>query len=347
MNTKRLLAVGLAVALLYGAIALLGDVRALRATLSGFAWWTFAAALALSLGNYFLRFFKWDFYLRLLGIRDVPLAESFCIYVAGFSMSVTPAKAGEVFKSALLASARAHPIARTAPIVIADRLTDLISLIAMVALGGLLFPGGWIVALAASALVVGLMLFVLVRPLGEWAISLTERFALGRRFAPKIRDAYEALRILASPKALLLPTAISALAWALEALGLWVILVGLGTPVPLSLAAFVYATATLAGAVAMLPGGVGGAEITMISLLVALSHGAILTPAAKAGTLLCRLATLWFAVVLGALALAWFRRSYDRHLDDATPPSYGDAASLGPSTSSPSSSAGSAVSTSS
>jgi uncharacterized protein (TIRG00374 family) len=347
MNTKRILAVVLAVALLYGAIALLGDVRALRATLSTFAWWTFAASLALSLGNYALRFFKWDFYLRLLGIRDVPLAESFCIYVAGFAMSVTPAKAGEVFKSALLASARGYPIARTAPIVIADRLTDLISLIAMVALGGLLFPGGWIVALAASSLVVALMLFVLVRPLGEWVISLTERFAVGRRLSPKVRDAYDALRILASPKALLLPTAISVFAWALEALGLWVILVGLGTPAPLSLASFVYATSTLAGAVAMLPGGVGGAEITMISLLVALSHGAIPAPAAKAGTLLCRLATLWFAVVLGALALAWFRRHYDRHRDDIDIPPYAGGSSVGPSSSSPSSSAGSAVSTSS
>ena len=316
MNTKRLFAVVLAVALLYGAIALLGDVRALRATLSTFAWWTFAASLALSLGNYGLRFFKWDFYLRLLGIHDVPRGESFCIYLAGFSMSVTPAKAGEVFKSALLASARGYPIARTAPIVIADRLTDLISLIAMVALGGLLFPGGWIVALAATTLVVGLMLFVLVRPLGDWTIAQTERFALGRRLAPKVRDAYDALRILASPRALLLPTAISVLAWALEAIGLWVILVGLGAPAPLALASFVYATATLAGAVAMLPGGVGGAEITMISLLVALSHGAIATPAAKAGTLLCRLATLWFAVLLGALALAWFRRHYDRHRDE-------------------------------
>ena len=347
MNTKRLLAVGLAVALLYGAIALLGDVRALRLTLSTFAWWTFAAALALSLGNYFLRFFKWEFYLRLLGIRDVPLAESFCIYVAGFAMSVTPAKAGEVFKSALLHSARGYPIARTAPIVIADRLTDLISLIAMVALGGLLFPGGWIVALAATSLVVALMLFVLVRPLGEWVISLSERFAFGRRIAPKVRDAYDSLRILASPKALLLPTAISVVAWALEALGLWVILIGLGAPAPLPLASFVYATSTLAGAVAMLPGGVGGAEITMISLLVALSHGAIAAPAAKAGTLLCRLATLWFAVVLGALALAWFRRRYDRHHDDTTYPPYAGGSSAGPSSPSSSSSAGSAVSTSS
>jgi glycosyltransferase 2 family protein len=319
MNTKRLIAVVLAVALLYGAIALLGDVRALRATLSGYAWWTFAASLALSLGNYGLRFFKWEFYLRRLGIRDVPWTESFCIYVSGFAMSVTPAKAGEVFKSALLASARGYPIARTAPIIIADRLTDLISLIAMVALGGMFFPGGWIAALAASALVVALMLFVLVRPLGEWAIALTERFAVGRRLAPKLHDAYDALRILASPQALLLPTAISVVAWALEALGLWIIMVGLGAPVRVSLAGFVYATSTLAGAVAMLPGGVGGAEITMISLLLALSHGAVGAAAAKAGTLLCRLATLWFAVVLGALSLAWFRRRYDRHRDEPAP----------------------------
>ncbi len=317
MNTKRLLALMVAVVLLYGAIVLVGDVRELRSTLSTYAWWTFAGALALSLGNYGLRFFKWDFYLKLLGVRDVPLAESFCVYVAGFAMSVTPAKAGEVFKSALLASARGVPVARTAPIVIADRLTDLISLIAMVAAGGALFPGGWIVALLASALVVGLMLFVLVRPLGDWAIAQTERVAIGRRFAPKVRVAYDALRILASPRALLWPTAISVVAWALEALGLWLILRGLGAPVPLALASFVYATATLAGAVAMLPGGVGGAELTMMTLLVALSHGDVAAPAAKAGTLLCRLATLWFAVVLGALALAWFRRHYDRGRDEA------------------------------
>lgn len=342
MNTKRLLAVVLAVALLYGAIALLGDVRALRSTLSHFAWWTFAASLALSLCNYVLRFFKWEFYLRRLGIRDVPWAESFCIYVSGFAMSVTPAKAGEVFKSALLSSARGYPVARTAPIVVADRLTDLISLIAIVALGGMFFPGGRVVALAASALVVGIMLFVLVRPLGHWAIALTERFAVGRRLSPKVRDAYDSLRLLASPRALLLPTAISVVAWALEAFGLWVILLGLDAPSALSLASFVYSTSTLAGAVAMLPGGVGGAEITMISLLVALSHGAIATPAAKAATLLCRLATLWFAVLLGALSLAWFRRHYDRHRDE---PGYGDPA--GPSSPSSSSSAGSAVSTSS
>ncbi len=317
MNTKRLLALMLAVILLYAVIVLLGDVRALRATLVHYAWWTFAGALALSLGNYLLRFLKWDFYLKLLDVRDVPFAESFTVYLAGFAMSVTPAKAGEVFKSALLASARGVPVARTAPIVIADRLTDLIALIAMVAAGGVLFPGGWVVALLASLLVAGLMVFVLVRPLGDWAIAQTERFAVGRRFAPKVRDAYDALRLLASPRALLLPTAISAVAWAMEALGLWLILHGLGAPCSVALAFFVYATGTLAGAVAMLPGGVGGAEATMILLLVALSHHGIAEPSAKAGTLLCRLATLWFAVALGAAALAWFRRSYDRGRDEA------------------------------
>ena len=318
MNTRRFLAVMFAATLLYAAIALWGDARALRATLSAYAWWTFAAALALSLGNYALRFLKWDFYLARLGIRDVPRGESFCIYLAGFAMSVTPAKAGEVLKSALLASARGIPVARTAPIVVADRLTDLISLIAMVAVGGAVFPGGRIVAVLASALVAGLMTFVLVRPLGDWLLGRLEGIAATQRFVPRLREAYDALRLLATPGALLYPTVVSLVAWALEAFGLWLVLRGLGADVSVSVAMFVYATATLAGAVAMLPGGVGGAELTLISLLLALAPAGIGAPAARAATLLCRLATLWFAVLLGAAALAWFRRSYDRHRDVAT-----------------------------
>ena len=44
------------------------------------------------------------------------------------------------------------PVATTAPIVIAERLTDLVALILLVALGGLCFPGGRLYAAAAGTL---------------------------------------------------------------------------------------------------------------------------------------------------------------------------------------------------
>ena len=316
-RTKKILAVTLLVVAVYGAILLWGDVSKLGDALSRYAWWTFAVSLALALSNYLLRFLKWQYYLARLEVKGIPWVESLTIFLSGFVMSITPAKAGEVFKSALLASAHGVPMARSAPIVVADRLTDLVSLIIIVAVGGIYFQGGWIPASIATAMVTTLMVFVLVPSLGEAVIRVGERFAIGRKLAPKLRDAYAALRLLAGPSALVLPTLLSVVAWGCECLGLWMILYGLGHPVSAPVAFFVYATATIAGAVAMLPGGVGGTEATMIGLLLTLSHGAIEEPVAKAATVLVRLATLWFAVFIGALALAYFRRNFDRGLIEA------------------------------
>lgn len=312
MSTRRVVFVSLLVVLVYGAIVLWGDVQRLRAALSDFAWSALALALVLASLNYAVRWLKWEYYLKLLAIRGVPQTESAVIFLSAFVMSITPGKAGEVFKSALLESARGVPVAVSAPVVIAERLTDLLALILLVGLGGLWFPDGGIYAAAAGVLVAGVMLVVLHRRLAHQIIDVIARSARGARAAPGLRDAYVSLQIVASPRALLLPTALSVLAWGFECLALWVILHGLGAQVSLAAASFCYATSTVAGAVAMLPGGVGGFEPVMLALLPKLTAGAAGGAVARAATILVRLATLWFAVAVGALSLAVFRRRYDR-----------------------------------
>jgi uncharacterized protein (TIRG00374 family) len=319
-----MLAILLAV-VVYAALAFFSDVRSLRQHLQTFAWSHFAVALLLAFGNYVVRFVKWEYYLRRLGIgasspgeafRPLPTGESFAIFLSGFAMSITPGKAGEVFKSALLYSARGVPVARSAPIVVADRLSDLLSLIVLVAIGSTAFPGyGWIAALAAG-LVAMVLLFVFVEPLALGMVDLVGRFRFGARIAPRLREAYGALRTVTTPGALVVTTVVSAIAWALECAALWVVLRGLGTRVDVALAFFAYATATIAGAIAMLPGGLGGTELTMREILTSLGHtGAAV---AMAATLIVRLATLWFAVVVGFVALGVFRRRYDRRVGGAT-----------------------------
>ena len=71
---------------------------------------------------------------------------------------------------------------------------------------------------------------------------------------------------------------------------------------------FAYSASTIAGALAMMPGGLGVTEAGMTGLIQALSGGAIEATAASAATILTRLATLWWAVVVGAIALAILRR---------------------------------------
>ena len=64
---------------------------------------------------------------------------------------------------------------------------------------------------------------------------------------------------------------------------------------------------TIAGALSFLPGGLGVQEIGMVKLLVVQADG-VSEPVAAAATFVTRLCTLWFAVVVGVMALALTQR---------------------------------------
>jgi uncharacterized protein (TIRG00374 family) len=80
-----------------------------------------------------------------------------------------------------------------------------------------------------------------------------------------------------------------------------------GTDVPVGLATLIYAVTTIAGALSFLPGGLLVTEAGMTLLLVQASRG-VDQPTAVAATILTRLATLWFAVFLGVVAVTLLRR---------------------------------------
>ena len=107
-------------------------------------------------------------------------------------------------------------------------------------------------------------------------------------------------RTLLSPRLLSVGLALGLVAWGVEGIGLYWICEGLGIDSSLTTATGIYGIAVLAGGAAFfMPGGIGGMEVAMPALLVA--QGVPLATAVIA-MLLCRLATLWFAVVLGLIA---------------------------------------------
>jgi uncharacterized protein (TIRG00374 family) len=64
---------------------------------------------------------------------------------------------------------------------------------------------------------------------------------------------------------------------------------------------FVFAVSSLLGVVSLLPGGIGAVEAGLYGQFVALAN--LSTGVAGALTLLIRLATLWFATLLGICGL--------------------------------------------
>ena len=107
-------------------------------------------------------------------------------------------------------------------------------------------------------------------------------------------------------------------------MALWLILRGLEAGIPITQAVPIYAAATLVGAVSALPGGLIGTEGSMIALL---QQSGISRAAASSGTLLVRLATLWFAVAVGLLALLWLHhfKTMAATLPDSAAPSDSEA----------------------
>ncbi len=304
---RKLVAGMLLAAIVFAALALYGDVQELRRTVKAFAPSAFAVALLFAGGNYVLRIARWQYYLRQIGVR-IPLGESALVFLAGFVMSVTPGKVGEVFKSLLLYESRGTSIARTAPIVVAERLTDLIALVLLISAGALAFEQGVSVALSSALLVSALLLLCAYRPLGRFALRLTARVPLLRRFTPKLSEAYEALLEMTRPAPLLIGSALALLAWGLECGSLYAIVHGFdGVVMSWDGATFAYAASTLAGAIAMMPGGLGVTEIGMTALLQTLGGPSMTAAVATAATMLVRVATLWFAVLIGLLALGLHR----------------------------------------
>ncbi len=114
-----------------------------------------------------------------------------------------------------------------------------------------------------------------------------------------------AFRQLTYPKVLITALLLGVLAWFSEGLALWLILAALESPLSLNGAVAIYSISTLVGALSTLPGGLVGTEASMLALLRQVGAG---RGAASAGTLLVRLVTLWFAVLLGILALVLLSR---------------------------------------
>ncbi len=304
MRGRILLSVFLAIAV-YTAIVLYSDAGQVAGAVSRVALWWVPLFLSLSLTNYGLRFLKWQYLLRRVDVR-VPAGESLGVFLAGFSMTVSPGKLGELVKCYLLKERRDVPVSRTSPVVVAERLTDLLSMLVIAALGLLLVSNADVLpALAAGLALVAMAMAVLLwAPAFSAVLSLLCRIgALARRREGLVSFQRHCSSVL-DPASLAVSVPLGVLSWGAEALVLCLVARSMGLELPVGLALLAHSAGSIAGAVSMIPGGLGLTEITIGALLTEVMS----EPDAAAVTIVMRFATLWFAVLLGLVMLGVERR---------------------------------------
>jgi len=274
--------------------------------LAGFRVWFLLPVLGLASLNYLTRFLRWQYYLRRCEI-DVGARLSAGVFFSGLAMSITPGKFGELFKSLLLKEKAGVRIATSAPVVIVERLTDLVGVLLLMGVGLTRYSSGRIVFVAGAALVVVLFLGLAFSPrLLQRLVPLLARSWLKDKGTEGMQESTRTFALLLRPGAFLVGSGLGVVAWFWECLAFYLVFIGLGWHgLTLFTATFVYAAATLAGALSMLPGGLGMTEGSMAGLLVAFDVG---RQTAAAGVLVTRACTLWFAVLVGVVSYALQRR---------------------------------------
>ena len=183
-----------------------------------------------------------------------------------------------------------------------ERFTDLLSVLFLISFG--LFSaiqGQWAIATVGLAQLIIVLILQrpnllkkrIIKPLGRWSRL--------RAIIRKIEALIDSISTLLDPKILVGSVLLGSLSWVFEGIALYWLFQCLGAEaISLYQAVMILAASDLIGAISFLPGGIGGAEATIISLSI--FYGAGQTEAITA-TFLIRFLTLWFGVWLGILAM--------------------------------------------
>jgi glycosyltransferase 2 family protein len=310
--------------IVFGAIVYLGlsiyaNFGQLLIAFESFHWYIFPVVLACSFANYMMRFLKWEYYTKVLGIQ-IERKMSFLIFLSSFIMSITPGKVGEVFKSYLLKEYNGTPITRSAPIVLAERITDFLSLVLLSMVGVLMYGYGGNLLIYVGIFFILLVVLISSRRMSLAIIGFFERFSRISKISHKIYEVYDSIYLMVKIKELIISIIFSIFAWFFECLGLYFVINNFGVDnlvyVDIFVSTFIYGFATIAGAVTMLPGGLGATDASIAFLLVSLKN--VANNVSIAATLLIRIATLWFAVLVGILAVLIYQRVSHKKISEMT-----------------------------
>lgn len=285
----------------YGALIGAADTESMLDALRALPTGSLLFLLLIATAGICLRAARWHWLMRVAG-HPAPLRDSFYVHLSSQAMGVSPGRIGEALKPWLSRLTGGMPLSSGFTLVFSERVADL--------LGVVILSTGALSLLAADAwpiAVVSLALILLL--IGARSHRLRR---IGSRFASRNSNAATREEIRArvaatldeslSLKRLIPSVGVSLAVWGLEGAGLALCVRMMGADgLGFDTAISAYSVSILAGAVSFVPGGLGLTEASMAGLLV---MSGIAAPVAAAATLVMRLVTLWWGVVLGWLVFA-------------------------------------------
>ncbi len=284
---------------LIGAASQFTEMEKLKTQLASIGAEMWVGLLFLGLVNFFFRGYRWHFLANTLNL-NIPFKKMALYYACGFALVTTPGKIGTALRMWLIKKHHNIDLAKTAPIMLMDQLTDLIALMLFALIGLFAFKYIGISLFLAGGFLCGVILLLYKPKLILFILDKMSSLLNKPKFFESLKDIIITTKALLSPYVFSTTTLFAGIGWAASIYSFYILIQHLGGEINLLTATFIYTSAIILGTLSMMPGGLGTGEVIMVGLLIGVG---VPNDVAIISTAVIRLVTLWFAVVIGFIFL--------------------------------------------
>ena len=250
--------------------------------------------------SWMVLFIRWNLLLKHLKII-VPFKANLKIFIAGQALTTTPGQLGELIKSQLLKTKFNIPRTKSTPIVIVEKLYDLVGAVGASLFGIWVLGTGILVIVSASAVLV--IIFVLLSSNTNFNKFLKwfNKIKFLSKYSENISESYDVIRLSTRGTITIFATLLSIFFWFITALAVYFVLLSFSiNTIDYLDVVSIYSASVILGAISFLPGGIGVTEASLAGLL---SLQGIEVSIALLISVMIRIFTLWYGVGIGFLAL--------------------------------------------
>ena len=251
-------------------------------------------------------FIKWHFLLKNCEI-DIPLTRSITVFLSGLAFDITPGKLGALMKSQILKTSFNIPRTKTAPIVLVEKVYDLIGAI-LASIIGIIILGMDVYLIIIAILVLAMVFFFLYyRPASELFFKRVTKTKFFSKYVENISELDKIVQKSTNVKVATICILLAVTYWFIVSAAVYFTLIGFDINILDYLKVLsIYATSILLGAISFIPGGVGITEGALAGLFtlegIDVSTALILS-------VIIRIFVLWYSVSIGFISLkftGWF-----------------------------------------
>jgi len=298
--SKKIILIIISVIILYSVFLFLSDLEKISYKITEFKF-EFLPLIFLSvISSWFCVYYRWNFLLKTFGIH-IPHKQNFQIFMGGSALGITPGKVGELFKSQFLKEKYNIPRTKSAPLIIAEKFYDIVAAVIISALGIWFFPE------LGYVLIVGIVVLIIIfkllnsKKIFNNCIKILSKLKFLENLIQPLSSSHDILQKTLSGKTLIFSILLSMAYWISTGFACYFVILGFGIDtIPFLNSISTYSSSIIAGALSFVPGGIGIAESSLVSLL---SIQNIETSEAIILVIFIRLFTLWFTTITGFIMI--------------------------------------------